>query len=167
MATRDIILSEASRELMPQSLQNNLYYAGNDQFVQDEYNLKSEIAEYAKDFLPWQVEFARRHSSGESADNIAETMKMQPGPLLRFAKDLRGKTLINYFVHLRIMQDGLPIRVRQAMLERIAINNEKDNPKESIRAIEALNRMTQGQKIAGGFTVVINGVELTKGSLDG
>jgi hypothetical protein len=66
------------------------------------------------------------------------------------------------------MQDGLPMRVRQAMLERIAIDNEKTNPKESIRAIEAINRMTQGGGQGGGkFTVVINGVELTKGALDG
>lgn len=81
-------------------------------------------------------------------------------------RDKRGETLINYFIHLRILQDGLPARVRQAMLERIAIDNEKTNPKESIRAIEAINRMKAVGGPIGGFSVVINGVELSAGPLD-
>ncbi len=167
MANKDIILSEASRELMPKTLQNSLYYAGNDQFVQAEYELKKEIASYCNEFEPWQVEFARRYSSGEPIEHIAESLKLYPKKLREFTREDGGKTLINYFVHLRILQDGLPIRVRQAMLERIAIDNEKENPKESIRAIEALNRMQQAQKAGGGFTVIINGVDLKKGALDG
>ena len=166
MAKKDIILSEASRELMPNVLQGNLYYAGNDQYVQDEYKLKLEIAEYAKDFLPWQVEFARRYSSGEPLDAIADSLKLYPAKLKQFTRDERGQKLINFFIHLRILEDGLPIRVRKAMLERIAIDNEHSNPKESIRAIEALNRMSLADKVVGGFNVIVNGVVLTKGALD-
>ena len=103
MATKDIILSEASRELMPSGLQNNLYYAGNDQFVQDEYRLKLEIAEYAKEFLPWQVEFARRYSSGEPLRSLANSLSINEKKLRAFTEEVEGKTLINYFVHLRIM----------------------------------------------------------------
>jgi hypothetical protein len=76
--------------------------------------------------------------------------------------------LIHYFVHLAIVQDGPNRLLRRNMLWRIAVDNEKTDPKESIKALAEMNRMEQGLRQTGGFTVVINGVDLSKrGAIDG
>jgi hypothetical protein len=167
MADKDIILSEASREMMPQSLEHNIYYAGNDPSVQAEFRLKQEIIEHVKDMQPWQIELARRLSTGEPKTSIYKTILKDHSVADAFLRTGPGRTLVNYYVHLRILEDGLPMKVRKAMLERIAIDNEKQNPKESIRAIAELNKIALTTQVTGGFTVVINGVELKKGALDG
>lgn len=168
MSNREIILSEASRDMMPDSLRANDYYAANDHFVQQEYKLKQEIAEYARALEPWEVELARLTAQGLGPTRIAKQIGKRRAILEERVKHPTIEQLVHYFLHLRIYQDGPNELLRRNMLWRIAVDNEKEDPKEAIKAVAELNRMAQDKRGGGGgFTVVINGVDLNKGPLDG
>lgn len=167
MADRELILSEASRDMMPETLRASDYYAANDKFVQEEYKLKQEIAEYAKSLEPWEVELARLTAQGLGPTRIAKMIGKRRNTLEERVKNPAVERLVHYFVHLRIYQDGPNELLRQNMLWRIAVDNEDKDPKEAIKALSELNRMAQNKRGTGGFNIVINGVDLQKGPLDG
>lgn len=166
MSKKEIILSEASQEMIPETIRVDDYYSANDHYVQQEWRLKQEIADYAKEFLPWQVEAARRHSQGETIALIAKSMGKSKNVIGEALKEPALQKLINFFIHLRIYQDGPNELLRKNMLWRIAVDNEKTDPKEATKAIAELNRMAQGHRGGGGFNIVINGLDLSKGPLD-
>jgi hypothetical protein len=167
-AKRELILSEASREMMPETLRASDYYVGNDQSVQEEFALKQEIAEFAKGFEPWEVEIAKRSARGESQHAVGKAIGKRHSTVVEALRKPALEQLIHYFVHLAIVQDGPNRLLRRNMLWRIAVDNEKTDPKESIKALAEMNRMEQGLRQTGGFTVVINGVDLSKrGAIDG
>ena len=167
MSNREIILSEASREMMPDTIRASDYYAGNQQCIQDEYAVKQEILEYSKEFEPWQVEVARLHSRGQTNTAIGKALGKSRNKVAQALEDPTLKKLINFFIHLQILIDGPNEHLRKQMLWRIAVDNEKEDPKEATKAISELNRMADGKKGGGGgFNIVINGVELKKGPLD-
>jgi hypothetical protein len=166
MSKKEIIFSEASQEMIPDTLRADGYYAGNDEFVQREFELKKEIADYAKEFEPWQVEVARRYANGEPFTAIAQSLKKSPTTVSKAVKEPALEKLVHFFLHLRIYQDGPNDLLRRNMLWRIAVKNETTDPKEATKALAELNRMAQGNRGGGGFNIVINGVNLQKGPLD-
>lgn len=166
MSKKEIILSEASREMIPEAIRADDYYAANDQSVQQEYRIKEEIAALAQDMEPWQVQVARLYARGESQNSIAKHLKKAQESISKALKTLPVQQLTHYYVHLQIYQDGPNEALRKKMLWRIAVDNEKADPKESIKALAELNRMVQNNRSSGGFNIVINGVNLAKGPLD-
>ena len=166
MSKKEIILSEASQEMIPETIRVDDYYSANDHYVQQEWALKKEIADYASEFDPCKVEVARRNAQGEGPTLIAKNIGKSKNTVLNYLKDPALQKLIHFFVHLRIYQDGPNELLRRNMLWRIAVDNEKSDPKESTKAIAELNRMAQGHRGGGGFNIVINGVDLSKGPLD-
>lgn len=166
MSKKEIILSEASTKMIPEAIGADVYYAVNDFSVQQEHRLKQEIYDYAKEFEPWQIESARLRSHGETFASIAKTLGKSRQDISNALKEPALDKLFNFFIHLRIYQDGPNEQLRRNMLWRIAVDNEKKDPKESRGALAELNRMSQGHRGSGGFNIVINGVELKKGPLD-
>ena len=166
MSKKEIILSEASREMMPETLCADDYYVANDHYVQQEWRLKKEIADYAAEFEPWEIESAKRHASGENNAQIGRALGKSRNTISAALKHPRLQKLVHFYVHLRIYQDGPNELLRRNMLWRIAAANEKTDPKEATKALAELNRMAQSHRGGGGFNIVINGMELKKGPLD-
>jgi hypothetical protein len=173
MSTKAIIPSEASREMIPATLQASNYYAGNDLSVQEEYRAKQEIAEYCKTLSPMQVQAGRLIAKGYSLVVVTKELRLKyPNDKLEFsfiktvADSPEVLRLVHYLIHLQIMQDGPNKEMRKQMLWRIAVDNEKCDPKESVKALAELNRMEAGNQLPNGFSIVINNVSLERGPLD-
>ena len=167
--TREIILSEASQEMIPESLRANDYYAANDQYVQDEHRVKREIAEYivSRNLEPWEVELAKLTAQGVAKASIAKQLGKRRATVIERMENPVIAQLTHYFLHLKIYQDAPNEGLRMQMLWRIAKRNEQTDPDTTIKALRTMNDMAKGRQGGGGFNIVINGVDLQKGALDG
>jgi hypothetical protein len=162
--------SEINRELMPESLRNSVYYVANDESVQLEMAVKEEIANMNKDVYVWEAKMAKLYAEGKSVQTIAKMTRRSQRSIKESLNSLRVQQIIHAWQHLDLLQDGPNELLRRQMLWRIAVDNEKMNPKESTKALAELNKMAgvnQGHGNGGPtINLVISSDVLKRGALD-
>ena len=169
MASKELISADMKPELMPDALQNDVYYVGNDRFVQQEMKVKAEILDLQQSVEPWEARLAQLYAAGTSKREIGKQLK-KTGRMMANALDtLPVQTLVHHWQHLAVLRDGPNEIVRKQMLWRIAVDNEKADPKETTKALAELNRMAAPKGGAPGQTlnIIISNQVLKKGPLDG
>jgi hypothetical protein len=165
----EIILADISPNQVPEALTNDRYYVGNAECARKETEIKEEIYAIAKDMDPLEVEFSRRYAGGETVNALQKTLKKTRRDLNQFLETARVVRLIGYFQHLNLYMEGPNQIIRRNMLYRIAVDNEKLDPKETIKAISELNKMDQSARgtSSSDINIVINNETMPRGNLDG
>lgn len=165
----ELIPSEMTRDLMPESLKNNKYYVGNDVHIKNEMAVREEIIEMQKDVDPIQAAVAKLYAHGQSLANIAKTLRISAAKLKVAVKHPSVVRLIHHWQSLEVLRDGPNEIQRKQMLWRIAVDNEHQDPKEARAALAELNKMAapKGGAATGTFNIVINNDSLPRGPLDG
>ena len=165
----ELVPHEIDRDLMPECLSEDEYYVLNDHFVRQEIKVKEEITLAAQSFEPWINEFARRYAAGETINSLVKPLKKNRADLNRLLDKAPFVRLVHLWQHLNVMMQGPNEIVRKQMLWRIAVDNEKGDPKEATKAIAELNRMEQSARGLNGnsINIIINNEVLPRGALDG
>lgn len=169
MAKQEILPAAVSQEFLPETLQNSAHYVGNDEFVQQVRETHAEIIALAETLEPWQAKVAEMSArKGTSLRELSRSLKKQQGMVSAFMNSIPGRTLYSYYKHLDLLVSGRNALMRQQMLERIAVENEKTNPNIALKALAEINRMSQDAKGRAGqtFNIVISNNVLQKGPLD-
>lgn len=168
MSDREIILSQASDEMIPETLSASDYYAGNDPWVQDERQVDKEIAALIDQVDPKVAQMAQMRANGANNKEIAKHFKCSDETVSKYLTKPLAQKLVHYIVHKAIHRQEPAERLLLARLERIAIDNEKTDPNAAIKAIRAIHDIlhAKASRATGGFKIVINGAELQKGALD-
>lgn len=158
-----------SRETMPETLRNNDYYVGNDVFVQLAAQTNDEIIALTTGWEPWIKTAAQMASQRKSVREIARTLHKSQSKVSTTLKTAAVQQVVFFYQHLEVLKDGPNENLRKQMLWRIAVDNEKTDPKEATKALAELNRMTQAKGPGGGqtFNIVISNQVLQRGPLDG
>ncbi len=153
---------------LPEPLANDDYYVLNDHFLQKEIEVRNLIAEKAKELVPWEAEFARRYANGETINALYKAFNKTQKTLKKVTERMDFMELVHSWQHLKILQDGPNENVRKQMLWRIAVDNQKCDPKEAIKAIAEMNRMADSKRGIGGnkIEIVINNELMPRGALD-
>lgn len=168
MQNTKLIPAEIDPNLMPEALRNSAYYSGNDESVQLEMAVKHEILELQKDLAPWQAEIAKRYAKGASIRALAREMNRTQREISQLLDRISVQKLVHHWQHLEVLRDGPNEIQRRHMLWRIAVDNERKDPKEATKALAELNRMAAPKQGGTGNTIniVITHANLQRGALD-
>lgn len=166
--SKEIITAEVNRSHLPEALVNDDYYVLNDRHVQQEMAVREEIAALQSEMEPWEGVFARRYAQGESIRELAKELKKTSRTLSDASNRAPVVRLIHYWQHLAVLQAGPNQLLRKQMLWRLAVDNEKVDPKEATKALAELNRMDDALKTKGlgNIKIIINNASLKRGELD-
>lgn len=166
---KEIAITDIAPNTVPSALADDRYYVGNSECARKEMDIKAEIYELAKDMDALEVEFCRRFAVGETIKSLAKSLKKDGKYLSKLTDQAQIVRLVGYFRHLNIYMEGPNQLVRRNMLYRIAVDNEKIDPKETIKAISELNKMDQSARGVGSgdINIVINNETMPRGALDG
>jgi hypothetical protein len=154
---------------IPPTLENSVYYPGNDPFLQVQNQVESEIVDLSLCMEPVDVEIAKRAVKGESNRAIAKAMKKAQKTVQKIRQKPAVIQLESYLNALKMLREGPGDELRKNMLWRIAVDNEKEDPKEATKALAEINKMTGPKGGAHGVSqinIVIQAEGLTRGPLD-
>lgn len=166
---KELIVENINRDLMPECLRQDQYYVLNDQFVAKELEIKNEINRLNEIVAPWEANFAKLYAEGKSILALSKELEKKREMLSKIAEKPIIIELVHLWQHLNVYQAGPNQLIRKQMLWRIAVDNEKTDPKECVKAIAELNRMEEAKKNAptGKIEIVIsNSGALPRGGLD-
>jgi hypothetical protein len=114
--------------------------------------------------------------AGARTMDIAKSVGATPSNVSSILNSEKGQKLLKLLNYHQIMLEGPNMAQRRSMLWRIATNEEAVDPKTSIKAVEALNKMTtqdweqknpeKAGTAKGGVSININQDLLPKGALD-
>lgn len=165
-----LITDEIKRDLMPDTLQNDVYYVANDKFVQRQLTVTDEIAELARQMVPWKAQLSRLMAEGDNQAQCAKKLKKSQKLVGKAQDEAPVVRLISYWQHLSWLQDGPNELQRKNMLWRIAVDNEIEDPDVARKSISELNNMANPKNGSNGgqvIQIVINNEVLERGVLDG
>jgi hypothetical protein len=127
------------RWLPPEFLLDNTH-PGNNLYIKNLHHIERALNDQKARCKPRHVELVRALVNGLSPlQAAAKAGYKHPHPIL---KRPEVKRLLALSRHFQQALDGPNVATRIAMLYRIAVNNEHDEPKTSIQAIEVINKMT-------------------------
>lgn len=144
------------------------YFPANDTFALQTNEIKAHILDVGAELESWQRKACRLYHEGKSQTEIVKTLKKGVATVRKCLKSTNGLLLLRLLNELDVYTEGPDESQRKAMLWRIAVDNEKVEPKEARGALAEINRMTtvQGGGTGGAvIQIVINNV-LAKGALD-
>ncbi len=155
-------------ELMTQDPSDDKYLPQNASINKRVSRVKDDIVHIAEGMDPWMVEFARRYGGGEPKTRVARDLKKADKTIKKFLDSAKGQLLVQYFKLLLDVESGPSEAVRKNMLYEIAVDNQKEDPKEATKAIAELNKMDaskQTNDTGGGINIIIVD-SLQRGALD-
>lgn len=103
-------------------------------------DLSAQIATLRAHMKPKWVQIVTLVFEGKSKVEIIERLKTSYPTILKALTDDKGRKLLSLYQALSTLRRGPSQEARDAMLWRIALREEKTNPKVSINAVDVLNR---------------------------
>jgi hypothetical protein len=160
-------LEEAYEPLDPE-LVKDPYHPSNDRYYRSLDDIKKRIVHQQGIMKPKEVEAVKLALSSMSNTDIAKRIGVTPATASKYIRSENGRRLRQLIGHLQHQLDGPNLEHRQAILYRIAIDNEVERPNVSIQAITEINKMTHAYTPsgAGGVNVTINQNLFPMGELD-
>ena len=157
------------RVLTPSLVVDDIYYPDNEYSKKKECALKEQIASIAAEMEPWEVEVARRYAYGETVNALIKSLKKNSAKITACLNTHKTQEIIALWRSVIIYQQGPNEAQRKNMLWRIAIDNEKTDPKEATKAMAEMNRMEaeKNGKTRPNIEIIINNEMLPRTSLDG
>jgi len=118
----------------------------NDHPLSDDYllqieRLKRAIVRAHDTMRPNQIKACKLRHQGYSTAAIAEKLDKKPANISALLSQAKCKTLLSLMSYLTLAMEGPREGQRLAMLWRIAVANEIDDPRCAISAIAEMNRM--------------------------
>lgn len=165
----DKLPTEFQSNNTPLAVVEDQYYPPNEFSRQKEHELKGQIVELSKELLPWEIKACKRYANGDSINAIAKDLKKSFGATKSALSAHVAQQVVELWRAVHIYQEGPNEAQRKNMLWRIAVDNEKEAPKEARGAIEAINRMIDSKNGRTGnrIEIVINNELLPRTKLDG
>lgn len=164
----ELMPTEVIPDYIPEALQNDGYYFINDECMQRAMEVKQEIIDLKSQLDPWIAKAAELRAKGQSFKTIGTALKRREQSVSKALATVLCQKLIHFYQHLDVLFDGPNEFQRKQMLWRVAVDNERMAPKEAIKAIAELNKMTAPSKGgAPNINIVISNNVLQKGPLDG
>lgn len=158
------------QQATPTALANSVYYPGNDPFSQVQNAVEHEIIDLSATMDRLDIEVAKCAIKGESQREIAKKFKRSQKTISCIRKKPAVIQLENYLNELRCLRDGPSAEIRKNMLWRIAVDNEKKDPKEATKAIAEFNKMAApkgGHQNVTAIQIVVQNAALNRSVLDG
>lgn len=125
---------------------------------------------------PKHILMVKQSFSGARNVDIARSVGTTAVTVGRILNSEKGQKLLQLLNYHQIMLEGPNLAQRRSMLWRIASNEEAVDPKTSIKAVEALNKMTtqdweqknpeKAGQTKGGMVVNIDQDLMPRGNLD-
>lgn len=103
--------------------------------------LKRAIVRHSDTLRPNQVRACKLRHQGYSNVAIAEKLNKKPNAISALLSNPKCKQLLTLLGYLALALEGPREGQRRAMLWRIAVANEEDDPRCAISALAELNRM--------------------------
>lgn len=165
----NLLPAELERRLVPSLVADDEYYPENEYSKQKELAIKDQIIQLNGELEPWQSEVARRTAYGETPNALSKTLKKSHKLIVGCLNMHTTQQVIALWQAVIVYQQGPNEAQRKNMLWRIAIDNEKADPKEATKAINAINAMEDNKRGIGNnkIEIVINNETMPRTALDG
>ena len=154
-------------------------HPANDQYMLSIEHTQRQIMHQQGLLRTKQVQILKTIFTGENYTNTAQIHNTAPTTVSRLVKSPNGQRLLNLLnYHLKLIE-GPNEALRRNVLWRIALAEEKIDPKTTIKALSELNKMhyqskqldqalnVNGQTTAPTVIININQELMPKGKLDG
>jgi hypothetical protein len=152
------------------------HHPQNDDFMRSLQHVQRQIMHISNTLRPKQVTILKALFSGMTNIAAAKLHSTTAPTVSNLKNSTKGQDLLSMLQYHQQMIEGPNIAQRRSMLWRIAVREELIDPKTSIKATEALNKMTfqeweqsnptNGQAQPSQVTININQELLPKGNLD-
>ena len=164
-----------NHELLPPEVLMDASHPANDEYLRTLQHHQRMIVALSQKMTPKHVIMIKRRHSGEPVHEIAQALKVNKNTVSKICNSEIGQQLAAMLRFYQLGIEGPNVAQRKNMLWRIAIDNERDEPRVSIAATAELNRMDNEAHArinpsAGNTTiapvVIINQALLPKTTLD-
>ena len=156
-------------DLLPDELRLDPYSPLNDPYFQHTKGIRQAMIAHKAKMRPTHVSVAHLHRNGHPHRHIAETVKYSVGTIAQILAREDVKKYISLLNYLASYTQGPTEKMRKNMLWRISVDNEHEQPKTAISAIDLLNKMDGVYKDdddKSHIQITFNGDVFMKGALD-
>jgi len=157
-----------------QEIEYDEFHPSNDEHNRRQENVRQAIYAHQKMMAPKHVQVARQYFAGVKGVTIAENLNISPNTVSKMLHRDDTQKLLGMLNYYQAAKDGMSIEHRRAILNRIAVRNEEEQPKVAMLAISEMNKMDVNAHNAeigkGGPTqvsIIINQSHMPKTVLDG
>lgn len=164
----DLVSNE--NPFIPEELQGEVYHPGNDHHARIQKAVEDEIMNAIKGMDRTHIKIAEMRVEGISNRDIAKKLRKSQGTIGKIRKLPAVIRLESYLNEYKRFKNGPGLELLEKMLWRIAVDNEKKDPKESIKAIGEIAKMKapKGGHVGGAqINIIIQHAALERGPLDG
>ena len=158
---------------LPPELLLDPEHPDNDRYFDSLAHIKRAVMDAQLRLRPMQRHAIMLHRNGMKNKEIANKLDINPNTVSKYLNLPQAQRLMRVMDHHQHQIDGPNFEHRKAILYRIALEQEKSQPKTTITAIQEINKMSgvyqqdQGGMHAGGdINIQINGELLPRGALD-
>lgn len=120
----------------------NTSHPSNDKYMRSLTLIQRQIMSLTHQLRSKQVEILKSVFSGMNYAEASRANNTTGGTVSKLVKSPDGVALLNALQYHQAMIEGANVAQRRNMLWRIAVAGELKEPKTTISAVEALNRMT-------------------------
>lgn len=148
----------------------------NDDYMKSLEHVQRQIMHASRTLRPKQVNIIKSVFAGDLFTVVAAKHSCHPATVGKLVKSPNGQRLLGLLHYHMKLLEGPNEALRRNMLWRIAVREELQDPKTSIKAIEAVNKMhfqrhqienpNAGDTVKPQVTININQNVMPKGKLD-
>ena len=161
-------------DTLPPELLLDPDHPDNDRFFDSLAHINRAVRDAAAKLRPIQKHAALLYRQGLNYTEISKKLDVTPTSISKWMNDPTAKRFLSVMDHHQRMRDGPNFDHRKAILYRIALEQEKSQPKTTIAAIQEINKMSGvyadnasgGINAGGDINISINGDLLPRGALD-
>ena len=154
-------------------IEENRFHPMNDQFNREIKHIQSIVMAHQRKMTPKHVNVVKQKFAGNTNVKIAEAVGYTPDTVGKIVNSANGLRLLNLLRYIDSAMAGPSAAHRIAVLNRIVVRNEEDNPKVAITAIAEMNKMDMNlhaknlEDVPTTTNITINQNYFPKTALDG
>lgn len=153
------------------------HHPANDEYLRSVDHVQRRLVTASKTLRNKQVQILKAVFTGKKYTQVATQLGTTGATVANLVNSPEGQDFLQLMQYHQMLLEGANLAQRRNMLWRIATAEEKVDPKTSIKAVEALNKMTYqeweqknpnagGQKQTAVVQININQQQLPRGALD-
>jgi FixJ family two-component response regulator len=154
------------------------HHPANDAYIQSVNHIQRRLITASKLLRHKQVQILKAVFTGKNYAEVARQLGTSSQTVSKLVNSPQGNDLLQLMQYHQMLLEGANTAQRRNMLWRIAVAEEKIDPKTSIKAVAELNKMAYqewesknpnagGQKQQVAVQININQQQLPRGALDG
>ena len=154
---------------LPDEFRLDPYSPLNDPYFRHTKGIRQALIAHKAKMRPKHVSVAHLYRNGHPHKHIAATVKYSVGTIAQILARADVKKYISLLNYLSSYTNGPTEDMRKHMLWRISVDNEQEQPKTAISAVDLLNKMDGTYKDdddKGRIQITFNGNVFMKGALD-